>query len=82
MIILMHRPGQENENPVHASLMPLEVLWNWIWLYGELELTLRQQDKTRNKTSLDGGFIPFKGAAGRDIQPRNSPKSFLEYQHG
>lgn len=77
----MHRPGQENGNPVHASLMQLEVLWNWIWLSGELEFTLCWRDKTSFKTSLEGYHISFNDAAGRDIQPRNSP-CFLEYQHG
>lgn len=79
-IIHMHRPGQENEIPVHASLMQLKLFWDWMWLCGELEFTLHKQDKTSNKTSLDGGFTHFNGAAGRDIPPRNGPKSFLEYR--
>ena len=81
-IIHMHSPGQENEILVHASLMQLKLFWDWIWLYGELEFTLHKQDKTSNKTPLDGGFTHFNGAASRDILPRNSPKSFLEYQYG
>lgn len=80
-IIHMHSPGQENEIPVHVSLMQLKLFWDWIWLYGELELTFHKQDKTSNKTSLDGDFTHFNGAASRDILPRNGPKSFLKYQY-
>lgn len=80
-IIHMHRPGQEHEIPVHASLMQLKFFWDWMWLYAELEFTLHKQDKTYNETSLDGGFTHFNGAAGRDVLPRNGPKSFLEYQY-
>jgi len=47
-----------------------------------MEFTFHKQDKTSNKTSLDVGFTHFNCAAGRDIPPRNSPKSFLEYQYG
>lgn len=42
--------GQENENPVHPSLVQLKLFQNWIWICEESKFTLHQKGKTSNKT--------------------------------